>query len=194
MMRRELPAAKATLQPLQLSHKGMGVREDCSFLAPIQGALAMKRIPMQYLVALFASVVLLAMSAGVFVQAASDNDKHFVEAALKGGMSEVELGKLAVQKGASNDVRQFGQKMVDDHTQLGVKMKAVAGQIGVNPPSMTSASGMALKGKLDVLSGDSFDKAYINAMVKDHEDDLADFKTEIASGSSPAVKTAARQG
>ena len=134
----------------------------------------------------------------VFAQSAqsnaSDDDKHFVEAALKGGMGEVELGQLAVKKGNSDDVKQFAQKMVDDHTKLGDKMKTVAGDIGVNPPGTESVGGMATKAKLEVLSGDAFDKAYIGAMLKDHEDDLAAFKKEAADGSSAEVKTAARQG
>ena len=109
-------------------------------------------------------------------------------------MSEVDLGQLAVKKGNSEDVKTFGQKMVDDHTKLGDKMKTVAGDIGVTPPSVQSAGGMATKAKLEVLSGDSFDKAYISAMVKDHEDDLADFKKEAMNGTSPEVKTAAREG
>ena len=156
------------------------------------------RIPSR--TAYFAATLLLssaALSASLAAHAqaaASDDDKHFVEAALKGGMSEVDLGQLAVKKGNSEDVKTFGQKMVDDHTKLGDKMKTVAGNIGVTPPSVQSAGGMATKAKLEVLSGDSFDKAYISAMVKDHEDDLADFKKEAMNGTSPEVKTAAREG
>jgi putative membrane protein len=141
------------------------------------------------------SALLLACTTAAVAQAgASDGDKHFVEAALKGGMAEVELGHLAAKKGASEDVKRFGEKMVVDHTALGDKMKAVAGEIGVTPPSMTTPSDMALKAKLELLSGDAFDKAYISAMVKDHEEDLKDFQQEVADASSPAVKTAARQG
>jgi putative membrane protein len=154
----------------------------------------MKRIPMQLIASLSASFMFLAASSALYAQAASDDDKYFVEAAMKGGMAEVDLGQLAVKKGVSEDVKQFGQHMVDDHTRMGEKMKAVAGEIGVKPPDMTSASDMALKAKLELLSGDAFDKAYISAMVKDHEDDLADFKKEAATGSSPAVKNAARDG
>ena len=155
----------------------------------------MKSICSKPLLALSASMLLLTSSAAVFAQAAaSDDDKKFVEAALKGGMSEVDLGQLAVKKGNSDDVKKFGQMMVDDHTKLGEKMKAVASDIGVTPPSMTTAGDIALKAKLEVLSGDSFDKAYIEAMVKDHEEDLKDFKHEVATGTSPEVKKATAAG
>jgi putative membrane protein len=138
---------------------------------------------------------LLASTSVVFAQSsASEDDKKFVEAALKGGMAEVDLGNLAVKRGASEDVKHFGQMMVTDHTKLGDKMKAVAGDVGVTPPSVTTPSDIALKAKLEVLSGDTFDKAYISAMVKDHEEDLADFKKEAAGAGSPEVKKAAREG
>lgn len=125
---------------------------------------------------------------------ASSADKSFVKTALRGGMAEVELGQLAAQKGSSEDVKQFGQKMVEDHTKLGDQMKEVAGKIGVTPPTMLSPMDKALEVKLKALSGDDFDQAYIKAMVKDHQKDLAEFKKEAGSGTSAEVKNAASQG
>jgi putative membrane protein len=125
---------------------------------------------------------------------ASAADKTFVKDALRGGMAEVKLGQLATQKGNSDDVKQFGQKMVDDHTKLGDQMKGVAGQIGVTPPTMISPMDKALETKLEALSGDAFDKAYIQAMVKDHRKDLMDFKKEASTGTASTVKDAASQG
>jgi putative membrane protein len=154
----------------------------------------MKCLFTRHLASFSAAILIFASTSAVFAQNASDDDKHFVEAALKGGMAEVELGKLASQKGASSDVKQFGQKMVVDHTMMGDQMKAVAEKIGVTPPSMDTPSDMALKAKLEVLTGAAFDKAYISAMVKGHEDDLADFRKEIANGTSPAVKSVTSQG
>ena len=147
------------------------------------------------LTSITASAILLAATSIAVAQSnASDDDKKFVEAALKGGMAEVDLGNLAVKRGASADVKHFGQMMVTDHTRLGDKMKTVAGEVGVTPPSMTTPSDIALKAKLELLSGDTFDKAYISAMVKDHEEDLTDFKKEAAGATSPEVKKAAREG
>ncbi|HEY9125878.1 MAG TPA: DUF4142 domain-containing protein [Acidobacteriaceae bacterium] len=141
-----------------------------------------------------AALMAVAPLAAVAQATASDDDKKFVDEALKGGMAEVDLGKMAAKSGNSDDVKQFGQMMVTDHTKLGDKMKTVASDIGVNPPSMESAGGMATKAKLEVLTGDAFDKAYISAMVKDHEDDLAAFKKEAMNGTSPEVKKAAKEG
>jgi putative membrane protein len=124
----------------------------------------------------------------------SASDKKFVQEALQGGTAEVELGKLAAQKANGEDVKQFGQKMVDDHTKLGDQMKEVAQKEGISVPSDVSAKDKALQMKLQSLSGDSFDKAYIKAMLKDHQHDLSEFKKEADSGNDTSIKDAASQG
>lgn len=124
----------------------------------------------------------------------SDTDKTFVTEALKGGAAEVSLGQLAAQKATSEDVKAFGQKMVTDHTRLGDRMKVVAGDIGVSAPATPALGDDAEKAKLSMLSGKSFDDAYIKAMLKDHQADLKAFRQEEADGTSPEVKQAAREG
>ncbi len=106
----------------------------------------------------------------------------------------MQLGKLAAEKGSSDDVKQFGQKMVEDHTKLGDQMTAVAQQIGVKPPSGLSKKDQKLLAKLQGLSGQQFDQAYIEAMVKDHKKDESAFKSEADMSQNPAVKQAAAQG
>jgi len=117
-----------------------------------------------------------------------------VRSALEGGNAEVKLGQLAAQKGSSEDVKQFGQKMVDDHTKLGHQMKQIAQQQGIEVPEGIPAKDTALETKLNSLSGDAFDQAYIAAMVKDHEKDLTEFKKEADSGNDTSIKGAATQG
>ena len=125
---------------------------------------------------------------------ASASDKKFVRSALEGGNAEVKLGQLAAQKGNSEDVKQFGQKMVDDHTKLGDEMKEVAQKESVSVPTGIPAKDKALETKLQSLSGDAFDKAYIQAMVKDHRHDLSEFKKEANSGNDTNIKDAASHG
>lgn len=121
-------------------------------------------------------------------------DKDFVHEALEGGMAEVQMGQLAAQKGSSDDVKQFGQKMVQDHTQMTDQMKQVAQQLGVSEPKGLSKKDKAEVAKLSSLSGAEFDKAYIAAMVKDHKKDLSDFRAEAQNTQNPAVKQVAEQG
>ena len=144
------------------------------------------------LIALCATVLCGASIA--LAQAPTDADKHFVRDAIEGGNGEVQLGQLAQQKSASADVKEFGRKMVTDHTRLGEQMKTVAGNVGVTAPSGTSVGGKATAAKLKLLSGDSFDKAYIKTMVKAHRDDLQAFQKEASSGTSPEIRAAAKKG
>jgi putative membrane protein len=125
---------------------------------------------------------------------ASSSDKKFVKSALEGGNAEVKLGQLAAQKARSEDVKQFGQKMVDDHTKLNDQMKQIAQQQGMDVPDGIPAKDKALQTKLSGLSGDDFDKAYIKAMLKDHQKDLSEFKKEASSGNDTSIKDAASQG
>ena len=121
-------------------------------------------------------------------------DKDFVHSALEGGMAEVQMGQLATQKGSSDDVKQFGQKMVQDHTQMGEQMKQIAQQLGVSEPKGLSKKDKAEVAKLNSLSGSEFDKAYIAAMLKDHKKDLSDFRAEAQNTQNPAIKQVAEQG
>jgi len=122
-------------------------------------------------------------------------DQAFVTKALEGGMAEVELGKLAADKSQSPDVKQFAEKMVNDHSQMGDKwFKPVAKEIGVSEPKGPSKKDKKLIEKLQGLSGQEFDTQYIQAMVKDHKEDLKDFQSEAQAAQDPNVKQIAEQG
>jgi putative membrane protein len=121
-------------------------------------------------------------------------DKMFVKKALQGGMAEVQLGQLTLQKSQNDQVKQFAQRMVDDHTKMGEQMKPVAQQIGVSEPDGISKKDKSTMAKLQGLSGPAYDQAYIKDMVKDHKQDLSEFQTEASSGHDQTVKDAANQG
>jgi putative membrane protein len=126
--------------------------------------------------------------------AGTSMDKMFVHKALQGGMAEVQLGQLALQKSNNDDVKQFAQKMVDDHTQLGDQMKPVAQQMNVKIPDSPSSKDKAVMAKLQGLNGDAFDKAYIQDMVKDHKMDQKEFKQEASSTTDAQLKQLVSHG
>jgi putative membrane protein len=122
-------------------------------------------------------------------------ERAFVTKALEGGETEVQLGQLAQQKSESADVKQFAQKMVSDHSQMADKwFKPVAQQLGVSEPKGPSKKDKKEIEKLQGLSGDDFDREYITMMVKDHRQDLKDFKDEAQAAQDPNVKQVAEQG
>jgi len=116
-------------------------------------------------------------------------DETFFKHAAEGGIAEVEAGKLAESKGNSAAVKEFGTMMVKDHSDANTKLKSIAESQNVDLPSHSSASQMASKGKLEVLTGETFDKAYIKDQIKAHEQTVALFKKEIASGADAQAKS-----
>ncbi len=122
------------------------------------------------------------------VSARKMDDKKFVKDAAMGGMTEVELGKLAAQKATRDDVKQFGQKMVDDHTKANDQLKEIATKSSMEVPSSLDAKHQSRIDKLSALSGAAFDKAYVKDQLKDHQQDVTEFQSEAQSGSDPNVK------
>lgn len=115
-------------------------------------------------------------------------DKKFMMKAAQGGIEEVELGKLVASKAQNNDVKQFAQRMVDDHSKANDELKSLAQQKGVTLPTDMNAKGRALKAKLEKLSGDQLDKEYMRNMVQDHTKDVHEFQTASESAKDPDLK------
>jgi putative membrane protein len=117
-------------------------------------------------------------------------DKMFLRKAAEGGIAEVKFGQLATQKGGSDEVKAFGQKMVDDHTRMNSDIARVADSMGVMLPKSMNKEDQAEYDKLDKLSGNAFDMEYLTLMVKDHHQDLHAFRIEAASRTDPSLHDA----
>jgi putative membrane protein len=120
--------------------------------------------------------------------AADIPDLAFYRNAAEGGLAEVEMGNMAQQQARSPSVRDFGALMVKDHSAVNEKLKAIAESKNITLPANTSVEEMATKAKLKVLTGSSFDKSYIKGMIKDHQEDIAEFKKEASSGRDPEAR------
>jgi putative membrane protein len=112
--------------------------------------------------------------------ALSAKDKSFMKEAAEGGMMEVEMGKMAQQKGKSADVKKIGSTMVADHTKANNEVMAIAKKKGVDLSKE--------KPKSHSMGDANFDKDYIDMMVKDHEKDLSAFQAEAKNGTDADVK------
>jgi putative membrane protein len=130
--------------------------------------------------------------AAAFGAGAADNlagaDKSFVMEAASGGLTEVELGKLAEQKASNAQVKQFGSRMVQDHSKANDELKQVASNKGVQLPAEPDSKHQRDIKRLQGLSGTEFDRAYITHMVADHKKDVSDFQKEAKSGKDADVK------
>ncbi|HEX4075957.1 MAG TPA: DUF4142 domain-containing protein [Candidatus Acidoferrales bacterium] len=121
------------------------------------------------------------------------SDTDFAKDAAAGGLAEVKLGGLAQQKGSSDTVKDFGKRMVEDHTQANDKLKQVASQENMKLPENLNKHDQKVYNKLSQLSGAEFDRAYARDMVRDHKDDIAAFQQEANNGQDRAVKNFASQ-
>jgi putative membrane protein len=116
-------------------------------------------------------------------------DKAFVMKAAQGGMAEVELGRLAADKASSPDVKQFGQRMVDDHGKANDELKSLASGKNITLPTELDAKHKATEQRLSKLSGAAFDKAYMADMVADHNTDVAEFAREAKTAHDADLKS-----
>jgi putative membrane protein len=119
---------------------------------------------------------------------AKNPDSRFVMDAAHAGMAEVELGKLATQKASKDEVKKFGQRMVDDHSKAGDELKSIAQGKNMTWPTEVDAKHKAVADRLTKLSGDAFDRAYMQEMVEGHRKVAAMVRTESTSGKDPEIK------
>lgn len=115
-------------------------------------------------------------------------DQTFAREAAEGGLAEVELGKLATENAGSADVKQFGQRMITDHSKANDELKAIAQKLSITLPTAVAPKHKALRDKLAKLKGSAFDTEYMREMVKDHEQDVAKFQKEARGGLNTELK------
>jgi putative membrane protein len=125
--------------------------------------------------------------------AASSPDASFYKHAAEGGISEVDAGRVAQDKASSQQVKDFGAMMVKDHSAANEKLQALASSKSVTLPTTASVGQMATKAKLDVLSGDAFDKSYVKGQISAHRQTIALFRKEISSGQDADAKAFASE-
>lgn len=101
---------------------------------------------------------------------------EFAMKAAKGGIMEVELGKMAQQKASNSRVKNFGTMMVDDHSKANDELKQIASSKGIQIPSTLDDEAQKEMDELNKKSGAEFDKAYMKLMVDDHQKDVDEFK------------------
>jgi putative membrane protein len=118
-----------------------------------------------------------------------EDDSEFVVAAADGGMLEVQLAQLALTKATSPKVKEFAQTMVDDHSKANEELKSLAQTKNITLPSTISEEKQKDYNDLSEKSGNEFDKAYSDYMVKDHKDDVDKFKKAAEGAEDADIKT-----
>ncbi|HTQ35650.1 MAG TPA: DUF4142 domain-containing protein [Steroidobacteraceae bacterium] len=142
-------------------------------------------------IATFVALLCCACLGGLARGASLMKPDEFVAKASASGQAEVELGRLALQKSHSGDVRAFAQRMVDDHSRIDATLAALAKSKGLKLAG-PGASQRATLAQLGRLSDAQFDEAYAARMVKDHDEAVSLFS---AAGTldDPELAAFARQ-
>ena len=145
------------------------------------------------MIALVTGLGLLMLASGLGAQQTPTNsklqrtDRNFITKAAAGGRAEVELGRLAQGKASSDAVKQFGQRMVEDHGAANQELMQLAENKGMQLDDKTPKPDRLLT-RLSKLQGPEFDREYVKAMVKDHKQDVAEFRRMHSGAVDPNLK------
>ena len=118
----------------------------------------------------------------------ADKDVKFMKEAAMGGVAEVQLGQLALRNAASPEVREFGRRMVEDHTLANQRLEQLAQTKDVRLPQHPSEKHQRAMDRLSKLRGSEFDREYMSQMVEDHEETIDQFEDQADDGKDPALK------
>jgi putative membrane protein len=111
----------------------------------------------------------------------ASSDVKFMKKVAQDGKAEVELGRLAAERGASDSVKKFGERMATDHAKAGDELAKLAQDKGVSLPTDVDSKHKRLHDRLSKLSGADFDRDYMKAMASDHDADVKAFQREAKS-------------
>jgi putative membrane protein len=117
----------------------------------------------------------------------NDTDRIFAREVLIGGRAEVMFGKLAGERARDTAVKQFAERMVQDHTRAGDELMNLARAADVPIPEGLDRDHRAIRAELDKLNGAAFDDAYIRGQITDHQQTVQLLEFEIGSGQDPTL-------
>ncbi len=141
--------------------------------------------------AICAAVIMAASSLSPVHAATPPRD--FLQNAIRGDTSEIMLGRMAARRGDSPSVREFGQVLVKDHSKARDQASALARKMGMSVPDMPLRVAMRERNRLAPLTGELFDREFTRYMVKDHRQDVSEFRKQIAMNKGPVSHLARMQ-
>lgn len=125
--------------------------------------------------------------------AVPETDMQFAQAAVASGKAEVELAQLGVDKAASQEVKQFAQRLVDDHTKANDQLMQIVQSKGIELPAEPSAEAMAEKERIAGAPDGVFDREFITHFVSSHEKGVETYAKQAESGQDAELKQFAEQ-
>lgn len=124
---------------------------------------------------------------------AADDSTRFLSETAAGGIAEVQFANFARERAGRGDVKELARRIMRDHVQANEQVKALASQKGAPIPGETDAAHKREAARLAKLEGREFDRAYIDAMVKDHRRDIKEFEKQARGAKDAEIKAFAAQ-
>lgn len=124
----------------------------------------------------------------ILISGCTNNSADFVSKTAQGGMAEIHLSQIALQRASSDPVKRFAQQLIAEHTRTNNELKQIAAQKGIQLPTEITAEQKSMIDRLSNLSGPEFDKEYMKHMVEDHQKDVSEFQKQAESGTDADVK------
>ena len=137
--------------------------------------------------------VLICAAASQAMAQISPVDKAFATKAAEGGHGEVALGQLATANAGTPQIREFGQRMVTDHSQANQALEEIGRRQDLNLPVSADPFDLGTEQRLREMKGQAFDTAYMRDIVQDHQQDIDDVKHEARDGQDPALRAFAEK-
>jgi putative membrane protein len=123
---------------------------------------------------------------------AASTDQQFLDITTAGELAEIDLSRLAHQKGHHHLVRLFAEHMVAEHTHSKDRLLAVARRLNMTTSASLDSQEHNVHEQLASLHGSNFDRQYMAGQVKGHEDMVKLFETEVQSGENPELRAFAK--
>lgn len=120
--------------------------------------------------------------------AVNSDDAKFATDAANGGLAEVALGKLALNKTSNASIKDFANMMVTDHGQANTELMSIASAKNITLPTEPDSAHLKKADDLSKLSGKDFDKAYVDAMIDGHKKTLDLMNNEAKNGADSTLK------
>jgi putative membrane protein len=121
--------------------------------------------------------------------AISSQDKKFIEEAAVGSQMEIKMGQLAAERASSPEVKNYGQRMVSDHTKANRELMSLAQQKGVSVKTDLDRGKQKKIDELAKKSGAEFDREYMKEITKEHKEDIKKFDKQAKQGQDPDIKS-----
>jgi putative membrane protein len=123
----------------------------------------------------------------------AEADQKFIEKAAQDSIAEIDLGGLAKERAESEEVKQFAQRMIDDHGKANEQLEELAKNKGAVIPTEAGEEHSKIRAELAGLEGEAFDQRYMAAMAEDHQKAVDLFQQQAEQGEDPELKAFAEQ-